>query len=82
MTQLHGNDQLEMNGMRGLIDTNILIYLSNGRLELADLSNKYDELVISRITYMEVLGFNFKDKEDEDLVKQLINKFHILEIDS
>ncbi len=58
-----------MNGIRGLIDTNILIYLSNELLELSDLFERYDELLISRITHMEVMGFNFQDDEDEELVE-------------
>lgn len=43
--------------------------------------NRYDELLISRIVYMEVLGFDFQDEEDEKLVKQLVSKFRLLEID-
>ncbi len=71
-----------MNGIRGLIDTNILIYLSNELLELSDLFERYDELLISRITHMEVMGFNFQDDEDEELVEELVSKFRILEIDN
>lgn len=70
-----------MSGTKGLIDSNIIIYLSNGLMEISDLFGKYDELLISRITHMEVLGFDFKNESDEELVSTLIRNFQILEID-
>lgn len=70
-----------MSGTKGLIDSNIIIYLSNGLMEISDLFEKYDELLISRITHMEVLGFDFKEESDEELVNILISNFQILEID-
>ena len=70
-----------MSGVRGLIDTNILIYLSKGLLDESVLFTKYDELLISRITHMEVLGFSFQN-EEEELVKKLVDQFGVLEINS
>lgn len=70
-----------MSGIKGLIDTNILIYLSNELLDVTLLFGKYDELLISRITHIEVLGYGFRGKEDEELVKNLVSKFQILELD-
>lgn len=71
-----------MSGTKGLIDSNILIYLSNGLLEVSGLFEKYNELLISRITQIEVLGFPFDETENEELVRRLVDKFQILEIDS
>lgn len=68
--------------MKGLVDTNILIYLANEQLELSNLFERYDELLISQITYMEVLGFDFQSEEDEELVKLLVSEFRILDIDN
>ena len=69
-----------MSGIRGPVDTNILIYLSKGLLDESVLFTKYDELLISRITHMEVLGFSFQN--EEELVKKLVNQFGVLEINS
>ncbi len=69
-----------MSGIKGLIDTNIIIYLSNDLVEISPLFERYDDLFISRITHMEVLGFNFDDKEGEELAENLVNQFPILEI--
>jgi predicted nucleic acid-binding protein len=44
-----------MSGSKVLIDSNIIIYLSKGVLEIEEIANHYDELCISIITYMEVL---------------------------
>jgi len=71
-----------MSGVRALVDSNILIYLSNGQLEIANLFKKYDEVLISRITHIEVLGYNFKNEEDEGVVLQLAKYFPILELDA
>lgn len=71
-----------MSGTKGLIESNILIYLSNGLLEVSGLFEKYIELLISRITQIEVLGFPFDETENEELVRRLVDKFQILEIDS
>ena len=68
--------------MRGLVDTNIIIYLSKHLLEVQTLFEKYETLFISRITHMEVLGFNFEDSEEEALVNKLIGHFQLLEINS
>ncbi len=70
-----------MSGVKGLIDTNILIYLSNDLLDIVDIFERYDELLISRITHMEVLGYDFREAADEELVKALVSNFQILEID-
>lgn len=79
--QLLGKDQSEMSGIKGLIDTNILIYLSNELLDSSVLWERYDELLISRITHIEALGYNFKEKKDEELVKELVSRFQLLELD-
>jgi predicted nucleic acid-binding protein len=41
--------------MKGLIDSNVMIYLAKGLVDVGDLIQRYDEMLISRITHMEVL---------------------------
>lgn len=71
-----------MSGVRAIVDSNVLIYLSNGQLEIENLFKKYNEVLISRITHIEVLGYDFKNEEDESIVLQLVSHFPILELDS
>ncbi len=68
--------------MRYLVDSNIIIYHLNGE-EIATefLVKNYQNIAISQITFIEVLSFPFS-KEDEKVVKELLNSFKILDIDS
>jgi predicted nucleic acid-binding protein len=43
-----------MNGRKVVLDSNIIIYLSKGQLNIEEIVERYDELCISIITYMEV----------------------------
>jgi len=70
-----------MNGTdkKYLIDTNIIIYHLNGEnIATEFLINNIDHCAISRITYIEVLSFNFSN-EEEKLVKQFLNLFFIID---
>jgi len=49
-----------MNGNSALLDSNIIIYLSKREVPLSFL-DQFDEHYISVITYMEVLGYQFRD---------------------
>ncbi|NIM12314.1 MAG: PIN domain-containing protein [Candidatus Aminicenantes bacterium] len=69
-----------MSGHRVILDSNIIIYLSKGLINIEDLFDKYDEFFISIITYMEVMGFQFSNQEEKDIVKGLLNKFEMISI--
>ena len=59
-----------MNGNNAILDSNILIYLSKNELPLAFL-DQFDSLFISVISYMEVLGYTFRNSEEENFVKEM-----------
>ena len=58
-----------------LIDTNIIIYLTQDVLNIHDFVKDEDELYMSSITYMEVLGFQFQDNSEEEKVTMFCNTF-------
>ena len=64
-----------MNGTNFLIDTNIIIYLSQKRLKINDFAKEGDNLYVSTITYMEALGFPFQNKEEETAITLLCDTF-------
>ena len=70
-----------MNGNKLLLDSNIIIYLSNKVLKISDFANANDTLYISVITYMEILGYRFDSKEEEDFIKNLFSYLPVLHID-
>ena len=51
-----------MDGKRALFDSNIIIYLSKQEIDLSYI-DQFDELFISVITYMEILGYQFQNVE-------------------
>jgi len=69
-----------MNGNSALLDSNIIIYLSKNELPFT-VFDKFDNLLISVISYMEVLGFKFRNNEEENFVKELIDLFEVQFID-
>lgn len=69
-----------MNGNSALLDSNIIIYLSKNELPFT-IFDDFDRLLISVISYMEVLGFKFSNNEEESFVKELIYLFEVRFVD-
>jgi len=66
-----------MNGKKALFDSNIIIYLSKREIDLSYI-DQFDELFISVITYMEILGYSFTNVEEEKFIRKLLSIFHIV----
>jgi len=67
--------------MKYLIDSNIFIYHLNGEDIASSFLQKHQFYsAISRITYIEVLSFNFDNIEQENDVKKLLAQFELLEL--
>jgi toxin FitB len=69
-----------MSGRKLLIDSNIVIHLSQKTLAIESFANEKDTLYISDITYMETLGFPFANEEDKKLVAFLLEQFNRIPI--
>ncbi len=67
-----------MNGKTALFDSNIIIYISKGEIDFLRVTNNYDDIYISIITYMEVLGFKFNDEIKKQKVIDLLKNFNII----
>lgn len=63
-----------MNGEAVLFDSNVIIYLSKRELPLS-VVDQFEDIRISVVTYMEILGFPFKDSQEEALVKEIVELF-------
>ena len=64
-----------MNGIDFLIDTNIIIYLTQKRLKISDFAKKSGSLYISSISYIETLGYPFQNQDEEKDVTKLCEMF-------
>ena len=70
-----------MNGTnKVLLDSNIVIYLSQGKLSINEVIDDDKQYAISLITYMEILSYNFTNKDEEEFIKQLLSFFTIIDI--
>ncbi|MEZ4942742.1 MAG: type II toxin-antitoxin system VapC family toxin [Saprospiraceae bacterium] len=71
-----------MSGIKaGLLDTNILIYRSKGLLDFRALSSRYDNLYVSAITWMEALGFNFSNPQEQAGIEAILNAIQVVHTD-
>jgi predicted nucleic acid-binding protein len=64
---------------RIILDSNVIIYISQKKLELKDLPVEYDEILISSVSCMEVLGFNFPEEETEKALIEFIDSFIVVD---
>ncbi len=64
-----------------LLDSNAVIYIAKGELDIDTLFDEDELYCISIITYMEVLGYLFETKEEESVMTKLLSLFEIVYID-
>lgn len=69
-----------MSGKTFILDTNVIIYLSQEKMRLTDFSSKGDRLCISIISYMEALGHPFNNKIEETIVKSLCDTCEVFNL--
>ena len=71
-----------MNGKKILLDSNVVINASKANISALDIiKDSSNQLFISIITYVEVLGYEFKRKEEEDLVREMLKLMEVVNID-
>ncbi|CAA6824449.1 MAG: tRNA(fMet)-specific endonuclease VapC [uncultured Sulfurovum sp.] len=63
-----------------LLDSNILIYLSQKKLSIDEVFEDNCKYFISIISYMEILSYNFTSKEEENFIHKLLSFFEIIDI--
>ncbi len=66
-----------------VLDSNIIIYLSKNKLLIDDIfQDENEQYAISIITYMEILGYDFKNVKEENIIKAIIAQLNTIFIDS
>jgi len=63
-----------------LLDSNIVIYLSQKKLSINEVFEENTNYSISLVTYMEILSYNFPTREEEHFVRKLLSLFKIIDI--
>jgi predicted nucleic acid-binding protein len=60
-----------MNGNKILLDSNVIISISKNKIDIDRLLNDFDIFIVSIITYMEVLGYEFKNVSERKIIEDL-----------
>ncbi len=63
-----------------ILDSNIVIYISQQKLSIDEVFEDDKEYAISLVTYMEILSYNFLSKKEEQFVRKLLSLFRIIDI--
>ena len=64
-----------------ILDSNTIIYLSKELVKIDDIFTDNEKYAVSIITYMEVLGYEFTSRNEEDFVRKLFDILEIIYID-
>jgi predicted nucleic acid-binding protein len=67
-----------MSGIDLVLDTNILIYRSKGLIDLRTVCSPYQNLYLSVITEMELLGFPFPTPSEQLFMTQIVGSFPVI----
>ncbi|ACL73162.1 PilT protein domain protein [Thioalkalivibrio sulfidiphilus HL-EbGr7] len=67
--------------MKAVFDTNILVDYLNGLPQAAEELNRYNQRLISQITWMEVMA-GCRDDQEEQLVRGFLATFDVVPIDA
>ena len=70
-----------MNGNKLFIDTNIVLYLLNGDITLAEMLNK-KQIYISVIPELELLGFKNITEKEEIIIKDFVSQCKVININN
>jgi len=70
---MNGNDKV-------LLDSDVLVNYSKGFINLDEYFEQYNSVCISVITYMEILGYNFINFQEEKLLKDIVSKIEIVNV--
>jgi predicted nucleic acid-binding protein len=69
-------------GEMTILDSNTIIYLSKGLVNIDNVIFDEEEYAISVITYMEVLGYNFESEKEEKFIRDLFSLLKIKYLNS
>lgn len=63
-----------------MLDTNVLIFASKGRIDVGQLLQQYDSFCVSIITFMEVYSYEFQHEAEKQLIDELFAALEVVDI--
>lgn len=70
-----------MTGNKAILDSNVIIDAVRKLIDIEKSIYQFGYVYISLITYIEVLGYNFKDENEKLLTMQILGMFEIISPD-
>ncbi|KXK05462.1 MAG: putative nucleic acid-binding protein, contains PIN domain [Acidobacteria bacterium OLB17] len=70
-----------MSGNNAVLDTNTIIYASQGRVDAESLLSGYESCFISIISFIEVYAYDFSDVSEKEIIDDILGNLEIIEID-
>ncbi|HZK97437.1 MAG TPA: type II toxin-antitoxin system VapC family toxin [Prolixibacteraceae bacterium] len=70
-----------MIGNKAILDSNVIIDAVRNLIDIERSIFQFGQVYISLITYIEVLGYNFKDESEKLLTSQILGMFEIINPD-
>jgi len=77
---VNGKEKQEMNGSNVLLDSNILIAISKNQDDLNNYLDNYNKVFISIISYIEVLGYDFINKIEEEIILKILQNIETIDL--
>lgn len=69
-----------MSGNNFVLDSNAIIYASNGTLDVEKLVSEYNRYYISILSYIDVYGFNFEHQEEKKAIDDILKNIEIVNL--
>jgi len=70
-----------MSGNRVVLDSNVIILISKGKLDTELLLKRYDEFWVSILTVMEVYGYDFDKVAEREIIDEFFSNLEVLDVD-
>ena len=69
-----------MSGNNGLLYSNAIIDASKGIVDSDELTNRYNNIYTSIICYIEVLGYEFEDEEEKEIILEILQNIPVVNL--
>lgn len=69
-----------MSGNEGVLDSNVIIFASKGKIDVDELFSRYDKFYASVITYAEVYAYDFQNSSEKDITDEIFRNIQIIEV--
>ncbi len=65
---------------KAVLDSNVIIEASKQTIDTQATFADYQELLISVVSYVEVMGFEFADKDEKAFIEHILQQFPVVDI--